>query len=156
MSILYVTEQGSRIEKSGRTLLIKCDSKELAEIEAHSLDSVLILGNELASLLEAIGFDPYLGFYHSADYGRPSLALDLLEEFRHCLVDRMVIAALNLKVFKPEDFQHPEEPGGGLRLKREKFKRFLLEMETCGDSPFDRKKGPVTPGLSASGPVEWS
>jgi Reverse transcriptase (RNA-dependent DNA polymerase)/CRISPR associated protein Cas1 len=40
------------------------------------------------SLLNAMGFDPYLGVYHQLDYGRPSLSLDLLEEFRAPLVDR--------------------------------------------------------------------
>ena len=42
----------------------------------------VLAGNELQSLLDALGFDPYLGLLHEMDYGRPSLALDLLEEFR--------------------------------------------------------------------------
>ncbi len=43
----------------------------------------VIVSSELQSLLDGIGFDPYLGFYHQIKYGRPSLALDLVEEFRH-------------------------------------------------------------------------
>jgi CRISPR-associated protein Cas1 len=42
----------------------------------------VLVGNELQSLLDGIGFDPYIGFFHRLDYGRPSLALDLVEEFR--------------------------------------------------------------------------
>ena len=42
----------------------------------------VIVSNELQSLLDGLGFDPFIGFYHRLDYGRPSLALDLLEEFR--------------------------------------------------------------------------
>ena len=42
----------------------------------------VLVGHELQSLLDGIGFDPYIGFFHRLDYGRPSLALDLVEEFR--------------------------------------------------------------------------
>ena len=51
----------------------------------------VLLANVLASLLEACGFDPYLGFMHAVRSGRPSLALDLLEELRHPVVDRFVL-----------------------------------------------------------------
>jgi len=57
----------------------------------------VLLGNMLASLLEARGFDPYLGFFHTVRSGRPSLALDLLEELRHPLVDRLVVRVCNLQ-----------------------------------------------------------
>ena len=40
----------------------------------------VIVGNEIRSLLDGIGFDPFIGYYHKIDYGRPSLALDLLED----------------------------------------------------------------------------
>ena len=54
-----------------------------------SLTYTLIM-NELCALLEGAGLDPYLGFLHQVDYGRPSLALDILEPFRHPLADRLV------------------------------------------------------------------
>ena len=60
--------------------------------------------NEILSLLDAMGFDPYLGFYHEVDYGRASLAADLLEEFRHPIVDRLTLHLVNHKVFRPEHF----------------------------------------------------
>ncbi len=45
--------------------------------------------------LEAVGFDPYLGFYHKPRYGRPALALDLIEEFRPLIGDSTVLTAIN-------------------------------------------------------------
>ena len=65
-------------------------------------------------LLDGIGFDPYIGFLHRLDYGRPSLALDLLEEFRPALVDRFTTRLLNLGILSRVDFTRG--PDGGLYL----------------------------------------
>jgi CRISPR-associated protein Cas1 len=83
----------------------------------------VLVGNELQALLDAMGFDPYLGFYHQIDYGRPSLALDLLEEFRAPVVDRLVAKLFNRKIFQAKDFT--VEPEHGARLHREALKRFF-------------------------------
>lgn len=64
-----------------------------------------LLTKDILSAIEMIGFDPYLGFYHEAKYGRPALALDVMEEFRPLIVDSMVISALNKNVFSPEEFE---------------------------------------------------
>jgi CRISPR-associated protein Cas1 len=77
---------------------------------------------ELNGLIDAVGLDPHLGFYHQPEYGRPSLALDLVEEFRSPLVDRFVITLLNREQFTAADF---EERSGGVLLKRKALKRFL-------------------------------
>lgn len=47
-----------------------------------------LLTNEMFSLVTAHGMDPYIGNLHGISYGRPSLALDLVEEFRHSFIDR--------------------------------------------------------------------
>lgn len=86
-----------------------------------------LLGSRIQSLLDASGFDPYLGFMHQVDYGRPSLALDLLEVFRAPVVDRATIRLFNLKILKAGDFT--EEPDKGLRLNRESLKKFFTEWE---------------------------
>lgn len=87
----------------------------------------VIVGNELQALLDAIGFDPYLGFYHQVDYGRPSLALDLLEELRPALVDRLTVRILNLRLLTAEDFEtHPRR---GARLSRDGKKRYFEFLE---------------------------
>jgi len=87
----------------------------------------VLLGNLIAGAAEARGLDPALGFYHEIRAGRPSLALDLLEELRHPVVDRFVLRVCNLRVLKPADFEpDPDEPGG-VRLTREALKAFFTE-----------------------------
>ncbi|HXG22458.1 MAG TPA: CRISPR-associated endonuclease Cas1 [Methylomirabilota bacterium] len=87
-----------------------------------------LVGAELASLLDAMGFDPYIGFYHQLDYGRPSLALDLLEEFRVPAVDRLVLNLVNLRTLQASDFVIDEE-SGGLRLDRKALGKFFRAYE---------------------------
>ena len=95
-----------------------------------------LLTHELFGAVAARGLDPYLGFYHDVRYGRPALALDIVEEFRAPIVDRLVLALVNRRVFGPEDFEEGEE--GGVRLTNEAFRRFLTAYE-------ERLRGP-TPG----------
>ena len=64
----------------------------------------MMLFNELNSLLEAFGFDVYLGFLHSVRYGRASLANDLMEELRSPVVDRLVLYLINIGAIKPSQF----------------------------------------------------
>jgi CRISPR-associated protein Cas1 len=87
----------------------------------------VLAGNELQSLLDGIGFDPYIGFLHQLDYGRPSLALDLLEEFRPALVDRFTARLLNLGILSRTDFTSGRD--GGLYLDREGKRRYFAEYE---------------------------
>ena len=54
-----------------------------------------ILAKELAGVCYSVGLDPFLGFYHHPRYGRPALALDIMEEFRPLIVDSLVISLLN-------------------------------------------------------------
>jgi CRISPR-associated protein Cas1 len=94
----------------------------------------VLVGSELQSLLDAMGFDPYLGFYHQPDYGRPSLALDLLEEFRAPLVDRLAISLLHLRVLDADDFW--QAPEGGVLLRHEAMKSFFPAYEKQLTTPF--------------------
>jgi CRISPR-associated protein Cas1 len=52
----------------------------------------------------AVGFDPYKGFFHGNRHGKPSLALDLLEEFRPVIADSVVLTLLNNEMLTPGDF----------------------------------------------------
>jgi len=87
----------------------------------------VIVGNELQALLDGVGFDPYLGFYHAVEYGRPGLALDLLEEFRHPLVDRLALNLFNLGSLTEADFAR--ESNGGVYLNTAGKKKFSLQYE---------------------------
>jgi CRISPR-associated protein Cas1 len=89
----------------------------------------VLLGNLLASLLEARGLDPALGFYHRVRPGRPSLALDLLEELRHPVVDRLVLRLCNLRIVNRKMFEPDPKDMGGVRLTRIGLKRFLGEWD---------------------------
>ena len=59
---------------------------------------------DLTTTTFAIGFDPYLGFYHRPRYGRPALALDLAEEFRPLIVESTVLTLINNGEIAPSDF----------------------------------------------------
>lgn len=72
-----------------------------------SLGYTLLLG-EVLTAVETHGLDPYVGFVHGLDYGRPSLAVDLMEEFRF-LVDSMVLTLVNRGEVTAEDFSHHDD-----------------------------------------------
>ncbi len=55
------------------------------------------------------GLDPHLGAFHSADYGRPSLALDLMEEFRPLVADSLALRLINRREIALDDFENPPE-----------------------------------------------
>jgi CRISPR-associated protein Cas1 len=57
-----------------------------------------MLTRDVVVTLLAVGFDPYMGFYHQPRYGRPALALDVMEEFRPLVVDSVVLGAVNTGV----------------------------------------------------------
>jgi len=91
-----------------------------------SLGYVLLV-NEIWSTLDAMGFDPFLGFYHDLRPNRPSLALDLVEPFRHRLIDRMVLRSVNLGRFQADDFHTGSK--GGVLLNRRAWKTFVADYE---------------------------
>lgn len=68
-----------------------------------------LLANAVQTQVQVAGLDPYLGSLHSPEYGRPSLVLDLMEEFRPVLVDTVVLQAVNKRIIKPTDFFRPED-----------------------------------------------
>jgi CRISPR-associated protein Cas1 len=63
-----------------------------------------MLTKDFTATLFSAGFDPYLGFFHKPRYGRPSLALDLMEEFRPLLADSVVLTLVNNGEIGPGDF----------------------------------------------------
>jgi CRISPR-associated protein Cas1 len=87
-----------------------------------------LLFNELQWLLDAVGFDPYVGLYHDIEYGRASLAADLLEEFRAPVVDRLVLRLINTGVLVPEHFVQ-DPTGAGVRLELPAFRLFLTQFD---------------------------
>ncbi|AFZ00748.1 type I-D CRISPR-associated endonuclease Cas1d [Calothrix sp. PCC 6303] len=83
-----------------------------------------LLRHDIQSALNIVGFDPYLGYLHVERYGRPSLALDLMEEFRPLIVDAVVINSINKKILKPSDFI-TEPVSNAVSLTKEGLHTFL-------------------------------
>lgn len=69
-----------------------------------------LLKNDVQSALEAVGLDPAAGFLHSLRPGRPALALDLMEELRAPLCDRMVVSLVNLGQISKKSFEQTVPP----------------------------------------------
>ncbi|OHE82806.1 MAG: CRISPR-associated endonuclease Cas1, partial [Verrucomicrobia bacterium RIFCSPLOWO2_12_FULL_64_8] len=63
-----------------------------------------MLAKELTGVCHSVGLDPFLGFMHQPRYGRPALALDLMEEFRPLIADSVAISLINRGELGPEDF----------------------------------------------------
>ena len=83
-----------------------------------------LLRHDVQGAINVVGFDPYLGYLHCERYGRPSLALDLMEEFRPLVVDAVVLSALNKRSLAPTDFV-TEPLSGAVSLTSEGRKTFL-------------------------------
>jgi CRISPR-associated protein Cas1 len=73
-----------------------------------------LLRGECAAALEGVGLDPQVGYLHALRPGRPALALDLMEEFRPILADRLALRLINRRQLKAEHFE--ATPGGGVLL----------------------------------------
>lgn len=85
-----------------------------------------LLMSEIFSLLSGLGFDPYVGYLHDISYLRPSLALDIMEEFRAPAIDALIVKIINKKIIKIDDFIEKE---GAFYLKDEPKKVFFLQYE---------------------------
>ena len=70
-----------------------------------------LLAHDLESALETVGLDPYVGFFHTDRPGRPSLALDMMEELRPFMADRLALNLVNMKQISGRDFMKKENGG---------------------------------------------
>lgn len=94
-----------------------------------------LLRHDVQSAVNIVGFDPYLGYLHVERYGRPSLALDLMEEFRPLVVDAVVLSALNQGKLMPNDFI-AEPLSNAVSLTPDGLKIFLRLYEQKKQSKF--------------------
>src|SRR5437016_13324098 len=85
-----------------------------------------LLTTKVASIVQLVGFDHFIGYLHSSFYGRPSLALDLIEEFRPVIVDSVVLNMLNNNMLTMDDFVTEL---GAYRLKDERRNAFFTKFE---------------------------
>ena len=86
----------------------------------------VLLMNQVASAVSLVGLDPYVGFLHSSQFGKPALALDVMEAFRPVVVDSVVLTLLNNAMIGRQDF---EEELGAWRLTERGRRTFLAKFE---------------------------
>jgi len=90
-----------------------------------------MLAKDLHIVCHAVGFDPYLGFYHQPRFGRASLALDLMEPFRPLIADSAVLSAINTRMVTASDFVRA---GNSVALTADGRKAFFRAYEQRMDS----------------------
>jgi CRISP-associated protein Cas1 len=94
----------------------------------------VLLMNEVLSAIGVVGLDPYVGYLHSEGYGKPALALDLMEEMRTPIVDSTVLTVINKQIVRPEHFQeqlgvHQLTPHGRKLFLQQLEQRFNTEIQ---------------------------
>lgn len=94
-----------------------------------------LLRHDVQSAVNIVGFDPYLGYLHVPHYGRPALALDLMEEFRPIVADAVVLSTINNQKLTPNDFI-TEPLSNAVSLTKEGLKIFLRLYEEKKQSKF--------------------
>lgn len=90
------------------------------------------LTKDMCALLEAESFETYLGFLHGIRYGRKSLALDMIEEWRQPIVDQLVLRLFNKHMLTQYEFQDVE---AGIHLTENGFKKFCEAYERYMNTP---------------------
>ncbi len=104
-----------------------------------------LLTTDCAAAVEGVGLDPQFGYLHTIRPGRPALALDLVEEFRSYLADRLALTLVNRKQIDPDHFD--ERPGGSVMLNEKGRKVVLAAYQ-------ERKKEEVAhPLLQSKSPL---
>ena len=118
-----------------------------------------LLAHDCTAACESVGLDPQMGFLHADRPGRPSLALDLMEEFRPWLVDRFVLTLINLGQVKGKDFVKRESGGVELKdeVRREVLKAWQERKKETILHPFLNEKAPLglLPFLQAQLFARW-
>jgi len=95
----------------------------------------VLLMHDIVSALEGVGLDPAMGFFHKARSGRYSLALDMMEEFRPILADRLSLSLVNLQQIKSKGFKQTES--GAVTMSDATRKKVLIAYQ-------ERKKTKIT------------
>lgn len=139
------------------TLMMKPEAREALPMQGRNrrppLDPVnalisflyTLLLNDCISALEGVGLDPQMGFLHVPRPGRPSLGLDLMEEFRAFLADRLAITLMNRKQVTKDHFE--PRPGGAVYLnekgRREVVTAWQKRKQEETTHPLLTEKAPV-------------
>jgi CRISPR-associated protein Cas1 len=88
-----------------------------------------LLTADCTAACEGVGLDPQFGYLHEIRPGRPALALDLMEEFRPILSDRLAVTLINRKQIRPDHFDEREDAGGSVLLNEQGRKVVLAAYQ---------------------------
>ena len=99
----------------------------LDEVNAMLSFIYTILTHDIRSALETVGLDPAVGFLHRDRPGRPGLALDLIEEFRPVIADRLILSLINRKQVTKKSFSRAAN--GAVTMNEEARKTLLVEYQ---------------------------
>lgn len=104
-----------------------------------------LLAHDCRGALEGVGLDPQIGFLHEVRSGRPGLALDLMEEFRAIIADRVALSLVNLRQVGPRDFKTTES--GAVEIKEDARKLILQTWQKKKQEtimhPFLNERAPI-------------
>ena len=104
-----------------------------------------LLRHDIESALESVGLDPAVGFLHADRPGRPSLALDVMEELRAALADRLVLTLINRRQVQSSGFV--EQDGGGIAMDEVTRKSVIAAWQTRKqeelEHPFLKERVPL-------------
>lgn len=138
--LLGIEGDAAQIYFSAFSGMLKCEDDEKPEfvfktrnrrpprdpVNALLSFAYAMLTRDWTITLQTVGFDPYMGFYHQPRYGKPALALDMMEEYRPLIAESAVITAINNCEIRKKDFLIRP---GSVTLKPEARKRFLQTYE---------------------------
>jgi CRISPR-associated protein Cas1 len=144
---LYFDTFGDMLSVSTEEFSFKLRTRRPPRDRVNALLSFLyaLLTNDCTAACEGVGLDPQFGFLHCLRPGRPSLALDLMEEFRAYLADRLVLTLINRRQIRPEHFE--DHPGDSVTLTEEGRKAVLGAWQTRKQEevphPLLKEKAPI-------------
>jgi CRISPR-associated protein Cas1 len=96
-----------------------------------------LLRSDCTSALEGVGLDPQIGFFHALRPGRPALALDLMEEMRPIVADRLALTLVNRRELLPEDFEWHE--GGAVYLNDSGRRKVIMAYQKRKEEEVDHR-----------------
>jgi len=117
-----IRSEDDRLKMTGRTRRPPKDPVNALLSFAYAL-----LVSDIRSACESVGLDPQVGYLHADRPGRAGLALDLAEELRPVLADRVVLSLLNRQQITGDQFEF--EDGGGVRMRDDARKTFLIQYQ---------------------------
>jgi len=125
---VYFENFNHMIRQQGEVFQLNERSRRPPRDPLNALLSFLysVLTHDIASALEGVGLDPAVGYLHVDRPGRPSLALDLAEEFRPLLADRLALSLINLRQVQGAGFE--TQPGGAVLMDANTRKTVLAAL----------------------------